>query len=112
MGELAFVPSRLARRGYDRRQVDAFVRRVEQTLLGVAAAPVTARELVTARFRRVLPLSLGYRCEDVDAFLFDVAPAIMRSGTSRESAGRSDAGRPSPAGRRWMRKANRSRSSH
>ncbi|MCW2603570.1 MAG: hypothetical protein JWN61_1705 [Pseudonocardiales bacterium] len=78
-----FVTPPLVRRGYDTRQVDAFVRRVGDTLRGTSAAPVTARDLVTAKFRRVMPLAHGYACTDVDAFLFDIAPALIRANSAR-----------------------------
>lgn len=83
MGELSFSEPRLVRRGYDTRQVNAFIGRIEDTLRGGTDSPVTARDLVTARFRRVLPLARGYACPDVDAFLFDVAPSVIRANSAR-----------------------------
>ena len=66
MGEWTFDAPSLVRRGYDTGQVDAFLRRIEDTLSGETECPVTARDLVTAKFRRVTPLTRGYVCADVD----------------------------------------------
>lgn len=83
MGELRFNAPCLVRHGYDTRQVNAFMRRIDDTLRGGTAAPVTARDLVTAKFRRVMPFARGYACPDVDAFLFDVAPSVIRANSAR-----------------------------
>lgn len=83
MSETGFLAPRLVRRGYDPRQVDQFVHRVVDTLRGTSAVPVTARDLVTAKFRRVMPLARGYACADVDAYLYDIAPALIRANTAR-----------------------------
>jgi hypothetical protein len=85
MGELGFSAPRLVRRGYDTGQVNAFVRRIDETLHGGAERPVTARDLVMAKFRRVTPLTRGYACPEVDAFLFDVAPSVIRANSARRS---------------------------
>lgn len=86
MGEWTFDAPSLVRRGYDTGQVDAFLRRIEDTLSGETECPVTARDLVTAKFRRVTPLTRGYVCADVDALLFDVAPSIIRANSARTAA--------------------------
>jgi hypothetical protein len=94
MGELGFNAPHLVRRGYDTGQVNAFVRRIDDTLHGGTERPVTARDLVTAKFRRVTPLARGYACPDVDAFLFDVAPSVIRANSARRAvfaAGAADA---------------------
>lgn len=86
MGEWTFEAPSLVRRGYDTGQVNAFLNRIEDTLSGDTESPVTARDLVTAKFRRVTPLARGYVCADVDALLSDVAPAIIRANSARTAA--------------------------
>lgn len=91
MTYVGFTSTGLVRRGYNVQQVDAFLSRIEQTLSGDADRPVTARDLVTASFRRVLPLRRGYLRTEVDAFLQDIAPAVIRASAQlhRIHAGRS-----------------------
>ena len=98
MGELAFTAA-LVRGGYDIRNVDAFLLRIDQTLRGTAESPITARDLVTAKFRRVLPMSLGYARAEVDAFLFDIAPAVIRANSARAEVPAGHAPGPAAGGR-------------
>jgi DivIVA domain-containing protein len=72
-----FRPARLSSRGYDEGEVDAFVARLAPVLDGQpGAAPVTAREVRAALFRRVPVGRRGYDPEAVDAYLADAADAL------------------------------------
>jgi DivIVA domain-containing protein len=72
-----------AGRGYDRDEVDAFVARVEGTLgrAPLYAPPVTADEVTSVRFRRLLG---GYRMEAVDKAFDD----YVRELEDKDGAGR------------------------
>lgn len=94
MTYVGFTSTGLVRHGYNVQQVDAFLRRIEQTLSGDADRPVTARDLVTASFRRVLPLRRGYLRAEVDAFLQEVAPAVIRASAQLYSIYAGHAGQP------------------
>ncbi len=100
---VAFRRSGLVRRGYDRRQVDAFLDRIESTLRGTVIKPVTSRDLVTVTFRRVPAGRTGYDCRQVDDFLQDVAPAIFGARRPSEVAATPQlAPDPRPTSRRWL----------
>ena len=86
MGEPVFGAPRLVRRGYDTRQVNAFVVRIDATLRGATDAPVTARDLATASFLRVTPLGQGYACDEVDAYLSEVSSSVIRANAARPAA--------------------------
>jgi DivIVA domain-containing protein len=68
---------RIAMRGYDRRQVDELLARVEGTLgRGPAAAvPVTAAHVRAARFTKKMR---GYAPAEVDAALRDALAELER----------------------------------
>ena len=92
--DVAFRRSGLVRRGYDRRQVDAFLDRIEATLRGPVTKPVTSRDLVTVTFRRVPAGRSGYDCGQVDDFLQDVAPAIFSTGRATSASATAPEGSP------------------
>jgi DivIVA domain-containing protein len=89
IGDLQFRYAGRLRRGYDADQVDAFMMRIESTLRGLSHPPVTARDLVTARFRRVWIGERGYLCAQVDAFLQEVAPSVIRASSALRDVTRS-----------------------
>jgi DivIVA domain-containing protein len=107
--DVEFRRSGLVRRGYDRKQVDAFLDRIEGTLRGSHHKPVTSRDLVTVLFRRVPAGRSGYDCRQVDEFLQNVAPAIFRVGAGRvtvfgkpAAASRNVVPAQRVASRRWL----------
>jgi DivIVA domain-containing protein len=65
-----FPPARRSSRGYDEGEVDAFVARLAPVLDGVDGVdPVTARQVRTVLFRRVVVGRRGYDADAVDAYL-------------------------------------------
>lgn len=89
-----FPPARRSSRGYHEGDVDAFVARLGPVLDGVdGAGPVTARQVRTALFRRVVVDRRGYDADAVDAYLADAAETLaVREGPDRTPAAPTDPG--------------------
>ncbi|MGO1049563.1 MULTISPECIES: DivIVA domain-containing protein [unclassified Crossiella] len=69
-----FSTSSLLRRGYDEGEVDAFLDRVEATLLGKDS--VTARDVDEVTFSKPPLGRRGYNVDEVDAFLDQVVATL------------------------------------
>ncbi|MEU6262277.1 DivIVA domain-containing protein [Saccharopolyspora shandongensis] len=72
---VAFARSWRRNRGYDEREVDAFLERVEAALSG--KRPMTARDVLTARFSPGKP-GRSYKKAQVAEFLDQVALTLMK----------------------------------
>ncbi|WP_322746629.1 DivIVA domain-containing protein [Saccharothrix syringae] len=79
--QVAFHRPPPGRPGYDEGQVDAFLDRVEATLLG--RDDVTERDVRTVRFRPAVP---GYHATEVDAFMDLVAETLGSTPQRRQAA--------------------------
>ncbi|SDZ31626.1 DivIVA domain-containing protein [Saccharopolyspora shandongensis] len=75
MRNVAFARSWRRNRGYDEREVDAFLERVEAALRG--KRPMTARDVLTARFSPGKP-GRSYKKVQVAEFLDQVALTLMK----------------------------------
>jgi DivIVA domain-containing protein len=84
-------------RGYDERDVDAFVARLAPALAAAPdAGPLTARQVRGALFRRVPVGRRGYDAEAVDAYL-EQAAEILAGREARHAAARAGEGPAAPA---------------
>ncbi|MFT7839576.1 DivIVA domain-containing protein [Saccharothrix sp. BKS2] len=79
--QVAFHRPPPGRPGYDEGQVDAFLDRIEETLLG--RDDVTERDVRRVRFRPALP---GYHAAEVDAFMDLVADTLGSTPQRRQAS--------------------------